>query len=646
MRTHAPSRQIQAVLAISLSLGVLLCVGYLTFYASSTSRSESPFAEGYAAARSGDWRHTADLARQRLKALPKDPDALLLLARASVQLGREETAIGIYGQVAGERLQGTDRAWLASKLVERGNKPGAIEMLKPGVGTDIEAPEQLHLLGKLQVEADQLAEAAPVAKRLAAYPGWEARGWLLLGEIQQAISDPVAAAEAYGKALETDLAGVSIARKDLVLKRVRMLMRAGSFEEAEQAILRLDSQAMEKTSSATGETAWLLSRIFLNQGDRTRAIELLASSEGYRADPLDQEPAPYAGSAACAECHSQIHESQQSSHHAFTFLAGSALAKFPGTATPVADPVDSLVSYQVESGTSPLTITVERDGRSDAATGEFGFGSGDRGMTVVGHDSAGKLREFRVSFYADKPGWDLTTGHPQIPKEARGEPENPSHYLGEILKDDEVRLCFQCHTTNARAARQRIAPTVADRGIGCETCHGPSSTHIRAMKAAPAFTDLAIARPRLASGEATVKLCGRCHSPGGLEVSAKDPTAVRFQATTLTWSRCYQRSQGEFSCITCHNPHRDAVSDAQFYEQKCLECHSGTGPVPTQDSTRDGTRAIDLAAGVPRKICPVNPTSSCVECHMPEIKDALPHTKFTDHFIRVHPREKSGQPSH
>jgi hypothetical protein len=34
-----------------------------------------------------------------------------------------------------------------------------------------------------------------------------------------------------------------------------------------------------------------------------------------------------------------------------------------------------------------------------------------------------------------------------------------------------------------------------------------------------------------------------------------------------------------------------------------------------------------------RTICPVNPPRGCIGCHMPAVKDVVPHSTFTDHFI-------------
>ena len=83
--------------------------------------------------------------------------------------------------------------------------------------------------------------------------------------------------------------------------------------------------------------------------------------------------------------------------------------------------------------------------------------------------------------------------------------------------------------------------------------------------------------------------------------------------------------------MTCHDPHHDAETSAAYYEAKCLGCHAATA-----DAHRPSPED-------PRRVpCPVNPTSDCLRCHMPSVKGAVPHSAFTDHYIRVR-REAAGR---
>ncbi len=115
--------------------------------------------------------------------------------------------------------------------------------------------------------------------------------------------------------------------------------------------------------------------------------------------------------------------------------------------------------------------------------------------------------------------------------------------------------------------------------------------------------------------------CSSCHASDGT-FPPTDPQFVRFQSTTLPFSKCYTASNGKLDCVTCHDPHRPVETSPAFYEAKCLSCH--------------GTHPGGAADGFRRVACPVNASSDCLKCHMPRIEEVAPHTSFTDHHIRAH----------
>ena len=79
------------------------------------------------------------------------------------------------------------------------------------------------------------------------------------------------------------------------------------------------------------------------------------------------------------------------------------------------------------------------------------------------------------------------------------------NFLGKSLGVDDVYSCLYCHTTVASSARDQRPPLAADRGIGCERCHGPGGNHLEAV--ALKFFDPAIARPSPDAGGQVVALC-------------------------------------------------------------------------------------------------------------------------------------------
>lgn len=208
--------------------------------------------------------------------------------------------------------------------------------------------------------------------------------------------------------------------------------------------------------------------------------------------------------------------------------------------------------------------------------------------------------------------------HPAVPRD-------PSGYLGRSITDESVRRCVHCHSTNFQAIQHPAGrPEAGDRGIGCERCHGPGGHHLRAVEAK--FPDLAVARPRIADAASVVALCAECHK--STESVAPDaPRSIRFQAPALMLSRCYTES-GTLSCVTCHNPHRDASQNSSDYEGICLQCH----PIAKE---RDGRPHSEGTAARVWSACAAGAERDCLSCHMPRVKDAIPRTTFTDHYIRV-----------
>ena len=140
--------------------------------------------------------------------------------------------------------------------------------------------------------------------------------------------------------------------------------------------------------------------------------------------------------------------------------------------------------------------------------------------------------------------------------------------------------------------------------------------------------DLAIARPSLASGPAIVGLCAECHSPRttGAGSIPDHPSAIRFQGTTLTWSRCYIESETKLDCVTCHNPHRNAETSPHGTSRGACNAIP-RGPAGNNASRRGGGSTLDV---------PGSTGAGCID---------VPHAKARDHdgphgfhrpLIRVH----------
>ena len=578
----------------------------------------TPLGKGRAAYERGDYREARGLAVEVLRRSPDDSDALRIMARASARLGNDETAMSLYSKIGDARMEAEDFSVLGS-LLERQGQAAAIGVFERGRALGPDNPEILHALARLYARERRLPEAIDAAGRLARCPGWESRGSLILGVLDVEHADPAGAASALDAALRSDpkLAGGITSPLE-----ARKLL-AGAFLRTDEADRALEALRPALAPGGDPEASWLSSRVFLRRKDVSRATEALARSGEFRKDdPTRPEPAPYAGSKACASCHASIYQSQRKGRHARSFLDAADLKNIRLPDGPVADKVLPGTSHTLRREGDAIRLTTRTESRELTALIAYAVGSGDRGLTMVARDDEGLSRVCRVSSYLGGTLWDLTSNAADPHADDRGGP------LGRPMSPGATEKCVDCHVTSLRAARDRTAPEAADRGIGCERCHGPGGNHLVAMDLN--FPDPAIARPSRATGAQVVKLCGTCHNADDPSMTEADPRFVRFQASSLPLSRCYTESLGAMSCVTCHDPHRDVDTDPASYEARCLDCH---GPASTEP-VKTRRRAPITAEGMRRVPCPVNPTSGCVECHMPKVEGAAPHATFSDHRIR------------
>ena len=326
-----------------------------------------------------------------------------------------------------------------------------------------------------------------------------------------------------------------------------------------------------------------------------------------------------------------------------TLPRGQQFRRIPFPEQPVHDPSSSKVTHTFLKSQDQVEVRTQVDGRVFQTIVDYAFGSGDRGLTLVGHDRENQFYEYRLSYYSHAVGWDVTSGHPV-------DPDMPAElYQGMSLTTDAVRRCFECHATNPHAVMTNTGPESSDQAIGCELCHGPGGNHLRVVASLkdprtknahlPRGADLGIARPALASGSDIVALCSRCHSPRSnfLQLSPGAPDSIRFQGTTFSWSRCFTESRNKLDCVTCHDPHHNLVTSAGWYESRCLLCHSagGSGVDRSVESASHAERGA-------KTTCPIEPAAHCLNCHMPRVESPMSHAHFTDHFIRIHRDSEPG----
>jgi tetratricopeptide (TPR) repeat protein len=594
---------------VGASLVILLGIG-LAIMAAWWLRAGRLLAPAERAYAGRDWSSAVSEARKILVEKRDHVGALRLLARAEARLGRDQHARQLYKQLEPDDLQAEDYYLVGRGLITEGQFDEGRYGLARALDLDPGHAESLLELVRLDRRTDRLEKAAEEATRLSQFPSWSPRALVLLGLIEQSRQDSAAAARAFRSALEIDSSfRFEEASADRVrLALARCLLQLGLPDEAQTHL-----DALRRSRPDDPEAAWLSSRAALQSKDWNRALEWTRQSRGYGSDhPEAHEPATYVGFGRCGECHQKIVQAQRGSRHAQTFRTRGDLEDLPPSSGPRPDPFNPKYFHEVkhENGETVFNTRLT-DGEMQAIV-EFVLGSGDRAMTPVGRDRDGNWRELRMSHYHSIGDWDRTPGHAL-------EPRQTHEYLGLVQDGDTLRRCLGCHTTHGR-----IGPggsvKVPERGFSCERCHGPAGNHLLAMEGH--LSDPAIGRPRLASASALNALCGQCHGAEGRGISPDDPEMARFQATSLPMSRCSSVAPESMSCLTCHDPHHNAERSPGYYESKCLECHAGN-----DRTTEDGD--------MPRRTCPVDPVRDCLRCHMPRVQTSVPHTTFTDHYIRV-----------
>ena len=223
------------------------------------------------------------------------------------------------------------------------------------------------------------------------------------------------------------------------------------------------------------ETNWLLSRVYLQEGDKTRALAALKQAGSYRAaNPLEAEPSPFVGEARCEKCHPAIFRDSLASRHTQTYYRGSQLAELPLPDGPLPDPDDPEVAHTFQKRDGMLREETRVGREVFDAVIDYAFGTADRYLTTVSRDTSGGYHIARLSYYQtpEGKGWDRSTLDLTHPTHA-----HPAGFQGDAIATQDGRArCLYCHVTNPRTGKDSLGPEMADRAIGCERCHGPEAT--------------------------------------------------------------------------------------------------------------------------------------------------------------------------
>ena len=372
--------------------------------------------------------------------------------------------------------------------------------------------------------------------------------------------------------------------------------------------------------------------------------------------------AGYVADAACGECHAEKAESYSE--------MGMARSFYRPLSQPVLEDFTTLPFFHEPSGRYYemrrvgddyrfLRYRLAPDGsRVDVFERRVDWilGSGNHVRTYLYQTTDGALFEFPLAWYSQEAKWEM----------------NPGFEFAEQMgvQRQVRRRCFSCHNALPEVAEGSdregwpdLFPHEMAEGLGCQRCHGPGAEHVRqAIAGTGDETTLraAIVNPGKLPRERLYSICYGCHMQPTVSVNAPlrggrgiysfrpgqdltdylthididdatRPKAERFEINhhpyRLEQSACFQNSEGQLGCLSCHDPHVKIkpAERAAHYRKACLSCH-----------------VLDPAGLPEMQAAGIHPAitdkDDCTACHMPErrTQDVI-HVTMTDHRITREP---------
>jgi predicted CXXCH cytochrome family protein len=291
--------------------------------------------------------------------------------------------------------------------------------------------------------------------------------------------------------------------------------------------------------------------------------------------------------------------------------------------------------YQISPNNSETTL-IEKEIH-------YVLGSGNHSRAYLHLTPAGQLVQLPLGWYSEKGGkWAMSPGY-----------DRPDHMDFRRKIDKECLFCHNAYpasgSTTPTSNRDLLFRTPPPLGIDCQRCHSSGERHIAAASAGHSAEAIraAIVNPARLPKQRQLEVCFQCHlestshplpyslrrydreafsyTPGeplsayilhfdhAPNTGRDDKFEISHSAYRLLKSSCFQKSNGQLTCTSCHNPHEPSSTPqaAAAYTQACRNCHASTSKIPEHRAN-----------------------TGCATCHMPKrrTEDAI-HVIMTDHRI-------------
>jgi lipoprotein NlpI len=290
----------------------------------------------------------------------------------------------------------------------------------------------------------------------------------------------------------------------------------------------------------------------------------------------------------------------------------------------------ALLEFRLENGDTTHKLQLEAD---------YVIGSGQHTNSHLIHVN-GYMMQLPFTWYAQAEKLDFPPGY---------EGGYNSRYERKIGLE-----CMSCHNampTEFQLGSENKYAQIAT-GIDCERCHGPGSAHVNKILSGnitdtASAIDYSIVNPKKLSPQLQFEICSRCHLQGNAVLDSgksffdfvpgmhlhevMDIYLPRYSGGTHDFimashvdrfklSQCFQKSDGQFVCTSCHNPHISRkITGKDVFDAACKKCHGGKHQLDCSAPLSDRQEAGDYCNG----------------CHMPKSGSIdIPHVTVHDHFIR------------
>ena len=576
---------------------------------------------------------------------------------------------------AEEFLQTWPQSWLLALVSEIACKasidlddhPAAIQYGKLSLRLYPENPLLLVPLANVQVKAKLYADAARNARDALDYLDRFGRPASIKEDDWTALQPQLKASSYYVLGRVTASQGLVAqgnAQKTQLRAAVQHLTRARQLnaEDPEIAyLLGLVELSLGDADAAAGQFAAAASAPGPLQAQALEYLRKMPRRAPViaEASPAPREPPPaassrlpqYAGSQACRSCHSGQHSAWEQTGMARMFR--------PYRPENVIGDFQKQTQFEGDSGRPLARMWTERDRHYFATKGPGGqwqtypvdFTIGSKWQQAYATRLAnGQIQVFPLQYSRLEKTWLNYWKVIDPPGSERADVDG-FHRMGPGA--NYQMNCAPCHTSQLGATKtDHTEPqdlTFREAGINCEMCHGPSGSHVSAMRDGKSYARRAIDPPvdfRKLDHREYVEICAQCHMQSAMRdlgphgewnYAAEGNSFVRhypsrpfvefshrafykdgrFRETTfiveaLMRSACYRRGQAH--CGNCHDPHPvdAAVNPTSLKyrvrpDQMCLQCH-------TRYAAHIGAHTHHAAA---------SEGSRCLNCHMPRIMNSV-----------------------